>query len=349
MLKKSVLTLFALLLLSISNVFCEEPEKVRDPSYIATITGTSETEVGHLIISEFNVNGSHQLSNLHGVITYDRNSLILYRVVFNTELTGWKSNFDTSSAGKISFNLNFSSSSEGDVINDDMKMFTMIFIVHENLEDTVKIRSSGVYTRIEKTVTSENNVINMDEINAALENGETPPEPVYGDLTEKIDICYDDVSATVHIREPKSSNSYLKSATFTNGKITPSFSKLMTSYKVTIDASQKLEHSFVPEIDSSTVSVSDEVNSQIVVTVTAEDGSTNSYVFSIERTGGSSNPAGPNGNNTDPVDPGKPNTGRENNMKIQLILIGAIALAFIVIGGYFVYQGSHVFIYEEEK
>lgn len=354
MIKRLITALMVLLLLDINCIFAEEqPVRIDDPTYIASITGTRETEVGHLIITDFIYEGAHLISNLHGEITYDKSSLVLYRVVFSSALSKWKATFKTDVAGKITFDLNCTTSSEGDYADDNTALFTMTFIVHQSISDKTRIEGKNIRTREQRLDTSENNVINMDAINEALEKGLTPPAPVYGDLKENIDIYFENTGSQILINNPLSSNCYLKSAGFNEGSMYPSFSKLTTAYKVTIENDKKLEYSFIPEADTSQVSVSDEVNSQIVVTVTAENGETNSYVFTIVRTSAHQDPNDPNSNpddpGTNPIDPVNPNPGRERNITMPLILIGIIALAFIGIGGYFVYQGSHIVVYEEEK
>lgn len=352
---KSLLLILFILFLFTENISAEtdEYEEYTDESYISTVSGSNESYVYNLVFASFNVNGKHHLDNISGEIRYDSSTLILYKIYPSDYLPNWKFDFDTSKIGRIIFHGQSSNSqSESSLINDDTVLFNMTFIVHLTTDRSTEIKAENVYTEYITISTDENNCINIDEINEALANGEEPPAPIFGDLKKHTRIHFMNQSNTVRISTRQSNNCYLKSAEFEQGDVYPVFSKLTTSYKVTIDSKTPLKFDFKPEDSRSSIEVSDEKNNQIVVSVTAEDGSTNSYVFTIVRKNDYSSTDNPKQDPTNPDNPNNPVTpdAKENgSMKILLYGAGFISAAIIAIGFYFVYQGSHRIIYAENE
>lgn len=201
-------------------------------------------------------------------------------------------------------------------------------------------------------------ITNQAEIDAAKiaqNNGEdvTIPEPIYETVEEEVEkkrtITFENASHSIKVVKQLSKNCYLKNIEVEDGTVSPVFNKLTNAYKVIINDKTELKINYTKEDERSTVVIQDEVNNQIVITVTAEDGSNNSYVLTIIRQANyDSTNVDPNITDPNlPVDPGSDGTsnggplaGIENSQMIIVIVLIAISLVGIGVGGTLIYKGS---------
>ena len=266
-------------------------------------------------------------------------------------LDAWDFNVDFSKAGMITFS---GTAKANDPINSDRLLFEIMFIVHSSFETTTVVSSSSVKSEIieTETVLDEDNILNQAEIDAALEAEETPPEPEYGtkEVENKREITFENASHSIKVVKPLSKNCYLRHIEVEEGTLSPDFNKLTNAYKVIIDESTELKINFIKEDEKSTVVMQDEVNNQIVITVTAEDGSNNSDVLTIIRQADYNSNIDPNIENPDiPIDPGVNDSAKNNPLatidsgKMFLVItLIVVSLVGIGVGGSMIYKGSRI-------
>ncbi len=282
------------------------------------------------------VNGEN-LDNVSGQINYSTSDLVVFGITQNNSLSGWSVNHDQSNPGVITFNA----SSSSNKINSSTTLFTITFVVHNETAETTSVTATKVKTVITK---KEEYISNQEAIDRAKEdkanaideetaNKITIPDPVKATREIKSDVTIDDAKYDIKITEKTSDNAFLKSAIIINGTLNPTFNKLTNSYKVTIDDSiSEIKTDMVPEVPTSTVEVSEETNNQIVVTVTSDKGTVNSYVFSIQRA-----------HNYSPNIPGTNSGNPRKTSPLTLALLfglGFVSIGFIGLGAYYVYVGS---------
>lgn len=329
--KKTVLlTLLFSMLLFIVPVFA-------DDEYTSSLDGTTETHNKEMIVIDVHINGT-DIDNVKGDVNYSSNDLAVFSVEKNADLSDWDIEFNTKESTRISFNA----TSSGEKINDDTILFTIKFVVFNERTTFTNVTTTNVQS-VMKTV--EQIVVNQDEIDKALDEKNNAfseeiadkivvPDPIYKEQINEYVQTFTNANIDINVTPKVSENNYLKSVEVKNGTLTPSFNKLTNSYRIIADNSKsQISITALAELDSSSVEIGKEINGQIVVTVTAEDDSVNSYIFTIERT--NVNPA------VDPSTPGTKNPNGFNAMTIALLAgLAVVALGFIGIGGYYVYQGS---------
>ncbi|MBR0386094.1 MAG: hypothetical protein IJI05_06085 [Erysipelotrichaceae bacterium] len=305
---------------------------------VISFSGTTET-VPHGL-AKVNVNAAgDQLANVSGVINYAATELTVFSITPNSSLSDWQITFQNEEAGKIVF----SASSSGSKISAEQNLFTITFVAVNDKSQGTNVTATSVVTKITERKQVVTNQKEIDEakynkenaISEDVANSITIPDPIYEERDVQTDVPLAVASYDLKIEKKSNGNAYLKSAKFTDGNISPSFNKLTNSYKVTIDDKvSELQTEMVAEYPTSTVDVSPETNNQVVVTVTSENGTVNSYVFSIQRA-----------HNYTPVEEGpsaviSPSETVGTTM-ILLIIMAAVSLGIIGIGGYYVYLGSH--------
>ena len=332
-----------------------------------SITGSDSTHHGEFILMEVHVDGD-KVTNITGKITYEKNDLAIFDLVQTTELPNWDITIDTATAGTVSFSAKANSKAvETDFISVDTVLFKMRFIVKSDDITSAKIATSKVTSVVKEMVVDKSNILNKEEIDYAkkyhkdlekwpidLPNKPDPipvPDPIYGEKEVEKTLNLDNSTLKVAVSKKLSSNSYLSAVTVANGTINPSFNKLTNIYTIDVEGSEKVSMNAVAEYPNSVVSISEETNNQIVVSVTSETGIISSYVFNVART--EKDPAG----NEQKATPGKTEKTSfidriSNSLGIKLtlvnntmlLLLGALSLISLVIigiGRYYVYVGSH--------
>lgn len=307
-----------------------------DDEFTSSLDGTTETHNKEMIVIDVHINGS-EIDNVSGDVNYSSNDLAVFSVEKNPDLTDWEVEFNTKDTTRISFKA----SSSNEKINSDTILFTIKFVVFNERTTFTNVTTTNVQSVI-KTV--EKIVVNQDEIDKALDekanafseeiaNSIVVPDPIYREETNERIQTFSNANIDINVTAKVSENNYLKSVEVKNGTLNPSFNKLTNSYRIIANNSKsEISINAQAELDSSSVEISKEINGQIVVTVTAEDDSVNSYIFTIERT------------NVNPeVDPQTPTKNPNGFSPLTIALLaglGVIALGFLGIGGYYVYLGS---------
>ena len=307
--------------------------------YIASLTGTTSTYNDELAIVDFSVSGNN-IDNVRGNVNYPADKVTVFSVEKSGSRSNWNVSFDTNEKGRIYFTAQAGSST-----SSSTTLFTVTFVVHSDM-NAVNITTSDIVSNM---TVNEQVVTNQDAIDAAREkenmckaNGGCIdeviiPSPVYENRHVNKDQSFTNGSHTISVSKRVLDSAYLKSAVFKDATMTPVFNKLTTTYKVEVDNKQKeLTYDFVLENPECQIDVSDEINNQIIVTVTAEDGDVNSYVFNIVRTSNFN----PNKQN-ETVDPANTNALElSTSLKLMLAALAVVSIGFIVVGGYYIYIGA---------
>ncbi len=333
------------------------PLNIKAANTNATIAfnGTTETNCGELAIIEVHSITQSAVDNISGSINYDKSVLAVFKVEVSDNLGNWNFKVDSSTPGIIKFYGNSSS----DTLLQDRTLFKVTFIVHSQLATSTAITTNSISSNIKTTEEiTEQIVTNQDEIDKAKEEGkpeEEWPEPIIEEVKKTVDkeetINYEYASHNISIAKRVSSDCFLKDITIDNATISPTFNKLTNAYKVTIDKKAELKINYLAEDPKATVVVQDEINNQIVITVTAENGSNNTYVLTIIRQTNYDSNADKNdneNNNTDidnpiiqPDNQQEPSTSKiDTPTLIVLIGLSTVALIGISIGSILIYKGS---------
>ncbi len=393
--KTLILALVMMLFCSFTSVYAAEAGDI-------TLTGTTSTDTGNLVLSTFSISGS-QVDNFQGTITYDSSVLAVFKVEVNED---FENNYDyqisTSSAGTIAFSFEYDGDDSSLLINSDTDVFTVTFVVvtdrATSTSITTKSCSSTITTTEEVEEEDTSTITNQAEIDAAnahnaevdqqqaaydeakaaydeaIANGQEPtvdlssyevgdyvevPDPVYATVTTQqevvVDVDYDNSTQNVTITKYVSSDSYLKSLSIEGGSLSPSFSQGIYSYICTIDSQADIDISYTLSDPNSTVVIGEEVNNQISITVTAEDGTSNVYVITINRQDNytpdedaSSTIVDDDTANDDNDDINSSSTleaGETIGLDTITILVGALFIVIGLIGftagGFLIYKGAH--------
>ncbi|MCR5067973.1 MAG: hypothetical protein K6A14_07930 [Erysipelotrichaceae bacterium] len=344
--KKRFLLILALFLsLSVITVHADDIK--------AVLNGTVKTDVNNLLISTYTVAGNGY-DSVSGTITYDKNVLAFYQYK-DLSPSKWKMEVDTSKAGTIKFTATMGSNRI--LINSDTDIIRVTFVViaTEETETTVTAKSvKATYTVTEtKEVEDKDNVLNQAEIDAAIAAGETPPDPIYGTKTVEVQTAKSDklpdAEQNVKITKHLSNDTYLRNLTASKGTLNPAFNKSTNAYRLVIDPNDEFTISCETEDPKASYRVEKEINNQVVINVTAEDGSSNAYVITIIRQtdyNSTENPVNPGGNK--PVNPSTPaQTTINDSLSLDVLEwavtggMGLIALAGFIFGGRLIHLGSH--------
>ncbi|MGI6608389.1 MAG: hypothetical protein ACOX1F_05350 [Erysipelotrichaceae bacterium] len=322
-------------------------------SAVMIINGSTSTICDGLAFVEVNANSQEGVKNIKGQINYDKSVLAVFDVIVSDNLNGWDFKVNTSKAGTISFT---GTAKTNDPITSDRLLFTVTFIVHGSLETTTVVSSKAVTSEIIEVETVNTGVIiNQDEIDAATVAHESDesviiPDPIFEtkDIENKRIITFENASHSIRVVKAISKNCYLKNIEIENGTLSPVFNKLTNAYKVTIDEKSELKINYTQEDEKSTVVIQDEINNQVIITVTSENGNNNSYVLTIIRQANYNN-TNVDPNIDDPYIPSDPNVDDNNNnpfasidnrRMIIIIALAAVSLVGITIGGTLIYKGS---------
>ena len=309
-------------------------------SFFATLSGTESASNDTLALVDFSIRGD-TVNNVRGYVNYPADQLSVFNVEKNPELTDLAINFDTDKSGSVYFAARTSSS-----VAPETVLFTITFVVHSD-DPTIDITTSDIYANI--TVT-ESIVVNQQQIDEAKEREKACqamggcideiviPDPVYAEQPVSKEQAFNNDSLTISVSPKNLKSLYLKIADFSDAKITPVFNKLVSAYKVEIDSKiTSLDPIFVAENPDCTMEVSDEINNQIIVTLTGENGDVNSYVFTIIRTSNFD----PSNNHSGDIDPAS-NAAIQYNTSAYLLMaaLGLVSLGFMIIGGYYIWLGA---------
>lgn len=326
----SIISVFTLILMM---MFVPEAYAADNTLIIAGTTATAPHGLARITVS---VTGE-AIENISGNINYSPDDLVIFSITPSTVLSDWEITTNSSKAGKISF----TASSSETKISSEQILFTVTFVaVNEKIQDT-NVTATDLKTSV---ITVEKVIINQKEIDDAkydkenaiseeIANSIVIPDPVYGEQEVSNDTPLKDVEYVISIIKAVNGNAYLKSAKFNDGTISPSFNKLTNSYKVIIDDSvTDIRSEMIAEYPTSTVEISDEINNQIVVTVTSENGTVNSYVFSIQR---QHNYTPVNNENNEVI------TQADTSIPLPVLIgLGVISFGIILVGAFYVFQGS---------
>ncbi len=349
-----IIGIILLMVFSMIRVGAEETGSI-------TINGTTSTEVDKLAIIEVHATSQNPAYNIKGSVNYDKSVFTIVDVEVSDNLYDWNVNVNTDTLGTISFNA--TNGSKNDPIASDRMLFKVRFIVIANDATTSAIKSSGftstVTVKEEVEVEDKENILNqaeIDEFNAKLEAGEIEegqqaPTPQYGTKKEEKSsdktVEYTNANYSINIKKEKSSNTYLKSLTVSDkATLYPSFSKLTNSYKVTIDPNDDLDLKCIAENPTSKVTIQQEVNNQILINVSSEDGSSNAYVLTIVRQKNydSTNPVDVNPSDDLPDATKGPTagllSGYSNNELIIALALASLSLVGFIAGSVLIYKGS---------
>jgi hypothetical protein len=350
--KKHFLLIMVILLgLSVTPVRAQEAK--------GTLTGTAKTDVGNLLISTYAVAGNGY-DSVTGTITYDKNVVAFYKYQ-DLSPSKWKLEVDTTKPGTIKFTA--TQGSNPITINDETNIIRITFVVIATGKTTTEISAEGVkasYTVTEtKEVEDKSVVLNQAEIDAALarieagEEGVVVPDPIYGTKTVEVQTAKSDkipdVSQPVIIDQHLSNDTYLRSLSSSDGTLSPEFSKTTNTYRLTINPTDEFIISCDVEDPKSSFRIEKEVNNQVIVNVTAEDGSANAYVITIirqENYNSPDNPVRPGGNGqTQPVTPATNLVNDRIALSVPQIAVNSvlalIALAGFIFGGRLIHLGAH--------
>lgn len=328
--KLSILSIvLALVILAVSAVHPEAADNS------VTLKGSTATTARGMASINIFVNGDN-LDNVKGEINYSADDLVVFELRNNSELNGWSVSMNKDKSGVVSFEASTTSNK----ISSETLLFSVLFVVHnEKIMDTA-ITTSNVKTTVTKT---EEYIVNQKEIDQAKYDKDNAiseeiadsiviPDPIKGTREIKNEVNLASAKHDLKIEKAVSDNAYLKSASFLNATISPVFNKLTNSYTVTVDDKSDIKANVEAEVPTSKVEISEEVNNQVVVTVTSEKGTVSSYVFSIERAH----------NYRPPAEPGEDGTPRKISSLTVFLLSGLalISIGIIGVGGYYVYIGS---------
>ena len=330
--------IIALRLLPITVLMIFSPVLAND--FIVGLSGTANTYNNELAIIDFSFNGEN-VDNIRGNINYPTDQVSLFSVEKNSSQSDWNIAFDTSQNGRIYFNAQANGP-----VSSVSSLFSMTFVVHST-DSSVNITTSDIISNV---TVNDSVIINQRDIDVAREqekaceanggciNEVIIPQPQYETRLVNKDQNYGNDSQTIAVSERKLTSAYLKSADFKDATVTPAFNKLTTSYKVEVDSKvKKLDYSFTAENPASTVDVSDEINNQIIVTVTSENDEVNSYVFTVVRTSNftpGSKEDSHNKTNTDNL------FDFATSTKLLLAALALVSIGFIIVGGYYIYIGA---------
>ncbi len=311
---------------------------VKAGDFYVSLSGSSSVSTDSLTMVDFAIRGD-SVNNVRGYINYPADRLSVFSIEKNTSLTELNVTFDDKTAGSIYFAAQSSST-----IAPDTSLFTVTYVVHSNTGE-INVTTSDVYSDV---MVTEKTVINQKQIDEAKEKEKACramggcideiviPDPVYEDRTVNTDQRFRDDSLTMHINEKALHSLYLKKADFPDAKCTPVFNKLTSSYKIEVDSRTKLNYHFVPENPEIQMDVSDEINNQIIVTLTGDNGDVNSYVFTIIRTA-NFDPAAHNQSN---ITPDTNVLALNTSTYLLMAALGLVSLGFMIIGGYYIYIGA---------
>ena len=309
-------------------------------SFFATLSGTSYASNDSLAIIDFSIRGD-AVNNVRGNIDYPASQLSVFSVEKNPDLTEMAINFDDDKPGSVYFAARSSSP-----IARETVLFTITFAVHSDTP-TIDITTSDIYANI--TVT-ESVVINQKDIDEAKEKEKACqamggcideiviPDPVYAEQPVSKEQAFSNDTLTITVAEKTLKSLYLKTADFPDAKCSPVFNKLITAYKVEVDSRiTELNPVFVAENPDCIMEVSEEINNQIIVTLTGENGDVNSYVFTIIRTSNFD----PNNTHPGDINP-TTTTAIEYTTSAYLLMaaLGLVSLGFMIIGGYYIWLGA---------
>ena len=347
---RKFILLFIIFLLFLPNTVLAD-----NKSATINITGSDTTNCSELAIIEVHSVSQCEVNNIKGSITYDKTVLAVFSVEVSDNLSDWNFKVDTSTAGTISF----TGSSNSDTLLQDRTLFKVIFIVHARSETTTVIKSTSVSSSITTTEEIEEEVVvNQKEIDEAKANGlpeELWPEPIIEKVKKNVEkketINYQDGSHSIKVSKKVSDDCYLKELNVNDGTISPTFNKLTNAYKVTIDKKSDININYLTEDPKATVVIQDEVNNQIIITVTAENGNNNTYVLTIIRQENydSSSVTNDDTNNNDvsnpDIDIDNDNFEISNQLSLSNVIVlsslTALSIIGLSIGAIFVYKGSH--------
>lgn len=330
------------------------PTKINAANNNATISfsGTTSTYNGELAIVEVHSITQSAVNNISGTINYDKTVLAIFKIEVSDDLGEWNFKVDSSKAGTISF----TGTSSSDTLLQDRMLFKITFIVHGSLATSTSLTTGSVTSTIKtQEEITEKVVTNQDEIDKAKEDGlpeEEWPEATIEEVKKTVDkeetIEYASSSHTISISKRISSDCYLKDLSVDNANISPVFNKLTNAYKVTIDKNADIKINYTAEDSKATVVIQEEVNNQIVVTVTAENGTNNTYVLTIIRQANydSTDPKNNTQQDVDPsIDTSDNNTDKvvthmETSTLVILIGLSLVSVIGISIGSILIYKGS---------
>ena len=316
-----LLSVLLIIVLFIQNVQAES-------SGSCYFKGPDETEQNRFVFVEVWANGD-RLSDISGTITYDSEALIYFESIENISLSAWNIKVSNADRSEISF----TASSSVNTISADTLLFTLKFIVRDSFTGNIEVSFSSLTSNevIKKTV-----ITNQDAIDAARNDPSITeiPDPVYEEVSETVTTDLEKNPYSLNISKLVSDNCYLKSVTSPDAAISPEFSKLVNNYKlITKKKDGNIQLHAVPESNDSIVEISEELNNQIIITVTSESGTVNSYVFNIDRN--SSYPDN-NNHNSSIITP----SGIDPLTKGLLLALAGVSFAIMLLGGYYVYSGT---------
>ena len=328
--KKRVLILLALLILL-------PLAPVRAKDYTCSFTGTTAAYTNGFINARLSFDGEG-IDNIKGEIHYNADALVLFAVQKNEELTSWGINFDTSQPGVIQFNAALSDGS--DKLNSSTVLIELQLVVCSEALTNTAISTANVVTTVTKV---EEVVTNQQEIDDARSRKENAmgdegsdiviPDPIIEKHTSTEEFTFADDTLDVSVSRKVSGDNYLKAVTVEGGTLSPTFSKPVTNYKITVPAqTDQVDLSVTPESPYATAIIADEVNDQIIVTVTSEDQQELSYIFTVVRQDDYVAPDGGGGTVISTY---------TTTEIVLLALLGLVSLALIVMGGIYVWRGSH--------
>ena len=330
------------------------PTKIKAANNSATIsfTGTTSTYNNELAIIEVHSITQSAVNNISGTINYDKTVLAIFKIEVSDDLGDWNFKVDSSKAGTITF----TGTSSSDTLLQDRMLFKITFIVHGSLATSTTLTTGSITSSVKtQDEITEQVVTNQDEIDKAKADGlpeEEWPEPIIEEVKKTVDkeetIEYASSSHTISISKRISSDCYLKELSVDDANISPVFNKLTNAYKVTIDKEAEVKINYTTEDPSATVVIQDEVNNQIVITVTAENGTNNTYVLTIIRQANYDS-TDPKNNTQEDVDPTtntdvepteKVTTNIDTSTLIVLIGLSIVSVIGISIGSILIYKGS---------
>ncbi|MGN1398626.1 MAG: hypothetical protein ACI4WG_01300 [Erysipelotrichaceae bacterium] len=343
-----------LLLFIIFALFLPADIFADNKSATINISGTESTYCSELAIVEVHSVSQCEVNNISGTITYDKTVLAVFSVEVSDNLSGWTFTIDTSTAGTIKF----TGSSNSDFLLQDRTLFTITFIVHSRSETTTYVKSASVSSTITTTQEVEEEVvINQDEIDAAKANGvpeELWPAPIIEKVKKTVEnqetVTYQDSSHSIKVTKRVSDDCYLKELSVEDSTMSPTFNKLTNAYKVTIDTKTDVKINYLTEDPKATVVIQDEINNQIIITVTAENGNNNTYVLTIIRqanydSSSINNDEINNDINNSQVDVDNPTVEVSDKLSLTNIIVlsslTALSIIGLSIGSIFIYKGTH--------
>ena len=212
----------------------------------ASLTGPGTVRAGDTITLNFNLSGSN-IFGASGTLSYDANQLTLTGTSQKIS-NGWAVEFNGNNF--VAYDNNLASP-----INSSTTLFTATF----------KVNSVAVGTAIKVAYTS-----------VAASDGNA-------------DANIGTVSYSATVAAPLSTDNALKSLTVSNATISPAFSAGTTNYTAEVPFEvSKLEVSAVANDGKASVSVNSPTltpngTTKVTVTVTAENGSKNTYTISVKR------------------------------------------------------------------